>query len=128
MPPEWAPHRRCWMAWPCNEELWGARLDEARDAYAEVALAIAQFEPVTMVALPDDVAEVSIRCRNKVNAVPFDINDSWVRDFGPTFLLDGDGTLGGVDGHSRLDVQYQCGTGAASGRRIATTIQQSTKD
>ncbi|MCK4866448.1 MAG: agmatine deiminase family protein, partial [Alphaproteobacteria bacterium] len=34
MPAEWQPHERCWMAWPCRQELWGDRLDDARDAYA----------------------------------------------------------------------------------------------
>jgi agmatine deiminase len=56
MPGEWAPHRRCWMAWPCRESLWGDAIDEARDAYAEVAKAIAEFEPVTMIANPENVA------------------------------------------------------------------------
>ncbi|MEX1304538.1 MAG: agmatine deiminase family protein [Rhodovibrionaceae bacterium] len=97
MPAEWEPHRRCWMAWPCREALWGDRLDEARDAYAEVAKAIAQFEPVTMVALPDDIAEVSLRCGNGVSAFPLEIEDSWMRDTGPTFVADGKGHLGGVD-------------------------------
>ena len=30
MPPDWAAHTRCWMAWPCRESSWGAELDEAR--------------------------------------------------------------------------------------------------
>jgi agmatine deiminase len=50
MPAEWTPHERCWMEWPCRAELWGDRLEAARDAYAEVATAIARFEPVTMIA------------------------------------------------------------------------------
>ncbi len=97
MPAEWEAHRRCWMAWPCRQDLWGDRLDEARDAYAEVATAIAQFEPVTMVALPDDIAEVSLRCGNGVSAFPLEIEDSWMRDSGPTFVVDDKGRLGGVD-------------------------------
>ena len=97
MPAEWEPHRRCWMAWPCREDLWGDRMDEVRDAYADVAKAIAQFEPVTMVALPDDIAEVSLRCGNGVSAFPLEIEDSWMRDSGPTFVVDGKGKLGGVD-------------------------------
>ena len=97
MPAEWEPHRRCWMAWPCREDLWGDRMDEVRDAYADVAKAIAQFEPVTMVALPDDIAEVSLRCGNGVSAFPLEIEDSWMRDSGPTFVVDGKSKLGGVD-------------------------------
>ena len=53
MPPEWMPHSRCWMAWPCRNELWGERMSEACHAYAELAKTIATFEPVTMIARPD---------------------------------------------------------------------------
>ncbi len=97
MPPEWAPHARTWMAWPSREELWGDAIDEAREAYAEVAKAIARFEPVTMIANPVAVAEVSIKCGSGVSAVPLDHDDSWVRDSGPTYLVDGKGGLAGVD-------------------------------
>ena len=97
MPAEWAPHRRCWMAWPCREEAWGDDLDLVRDAYAEVASAIAGFEPVTMIANPENVAEVSIRCGNGVGTLSLSHADSWTRDNGPTFLIDGAGNLAGVD-------------------------------
>jgi agmatine deiminase len=97
MPAEWAPHGRCWMAWPCREQLWGEGLDAARDAYAEVAKAIAEFEPVTMIANPENVAEASLRCGSGVACVPMAHDDSWMRDTGPTFLIDGEGRVAGVD-------------------------------
>jgi agmatine deiminase len=97
MPGEWAPHRRCWMAWPCRESLWGDAIDEARDAYAEVAKAIAEFEPVTMIANPENVAEVSLRCGGSVACVPMAHDDSWLRDSGPTFVVDGRGEIAGID-------------------------------
>jgi agmatine deiminase len=43
MLPEWAPHARCWMAWPARPEAWGERLAEARRTVAEIAKAIAHF-------------------------------------------------------------------------------------
>jgi len=97
MPAEWVPHSRCWMAWPCREGLWGDRIEEVRDAYAEVAQAIARFEPVTMVVNPESVAEVSIKCGSGVAVLPLPHDDSWLRDSGPTFLIDGFGNLAATD-------------------------------
>lgn len=97
MPPEWAPHTRCWMAWPCRAEVWGERIEEARRAYAEVAQAIARFEPVTMAARPELVAMVSLYCGPGISVLPMSHDDSWTRDTGPTFLIDGRGNLAGVD-------------------------------
>jgi agmatine deiminase len=85
------------MAWPCREQLWGEGLDAARDAYAQVAKAIAEFEPVTMIANPENVAEVSLRCGSGVASVPMAHDDSWMRDTGPTFLIDEEGRVAGID-------------------------------
>jgi len=97
MPAEWAPHTRCWMAYPCREELWGERLAAARDAYAEVAKAVARFEKVTMLCAPEEIAEISLKCGAGVACVPVPLDDSWTRDSGPTFLVDREGRLAGVD-------------------------------
>ena len=97
MPAEWHPHDRCWMAWPCREAHWGERLDAAREASAEVARAIAAFEPVTMIANPENLAEVSLRCGAGVACLPLAHDDSWMRDIGPTFVVDAKGGVAGVD-------------------------------
>jgi agmatine deiminase len=96
MPAEWAPHSRCWMAWPCRAETFACGIDEARTAYAEVARSIAQFEPVTMVCNPEDAAEVSLACGPGIEVLPLAISDSWIRDTGPSFVVDGKGGLAGV--------------------------------
>ena len=97
MPPEWLAHDRCWLAWPCNKALWGEHLKAAREAYASVAKAIAETEPVTMVARADLVAEASLHCGAGVTVLPLDHDDSWMRDTGPTFVVASDGSLGGID-------------------------------
>ena len=97
LPGEWVPHTRCWMAWPCRKELWGDALDAACDAYAEVAEAIAGFEPVTMIARGDEVASVSMRTDSRVATMPLGHDDSWIRDNGPTFVIDGKGQVAGID-------------------------------
>lgn len=97
MPPEWAPHARCWMAWPCRTELWGERMATARQVYAEVAQAIAPHEPVTMIARPELTAEASLQCGQGISVLPLEHDDSRTRDTAPTFVLDSAGGLAGVD-------------------------------
>lgn len=95
MPAEWAPHARCWIAWPCREELWGERLEPARQVTAEIAQAIARFEPVTIIARPELTAGVSLLAPG-VAVLPLPQDDSWTRDTGPTFLTAADGRQAGV--------------------------------
>ena len=104
MPAEWAPHDRCWMAWPCRDAVWGDGLAAARQAYAAVARAIAAFEPVTMLAPRALAAEAARMCGTAVEvATPRQgdawagIDDSWIRDTGPSFLVDGRGGIAGCD-------------------------------
>ena len=52
MPAEWTPHERCVMAWPARASMWGSQFAAAKAEYAQVARAIAQTEPVLMVAPP----------------------------------------------------------------------------
>lgn len=96
MPAEWAAHGRCWMAWPCREDLWGQRIDAARQVYADVARAIARFEPVTMIARPELTASVSLLCGPGISVLPMPQDDSWTRDTCPSFLLGPEGARAGV--------------------------------
>ncbi|MFC7332298.1 agmatine deiminase family protein [Rhodocista pekingensis] len=96
MPAEWSPHSRCWMAWPVRAETFPNGLAAARLAYAEVAKAIAQFEPVTMLCPESEVAEVSLSCGKGVEVMPLTLSDSWLRDNGPTFLVNDAGQQAGV--------------------------------
>ena len=92
-PAEWEPHERTLMGWPCRLELWGSALDRARSDYAAVANAIAAFEPVTMVANPGaDAAQARAACSENVEIVELPIDDSWLRDCGPIYVYDEDGT------------------------------------
>jgi agmatine deiminase len=89
MPPEWARHERTLMAWPCRRELWGGQLAAAKAESAGVANAVAAFEPVTLVASsPADAAEARAACTAAVDVVELPIDDSWMRDNGPIFVVD----------------------------------------
>jgi agmatine deiminase len=91
MPAEWAAHAGCWMAWPKRVGLWREYLEGAREDYVRVAQAIAGFEPVTLLADPKDVTDARRRCGPSVNVVSMPIDDSWLRDSGPTVVMDSAG-------------------------------------
>jgi agmatine deiminase len=97
MPAEWAPHERTLMAWPTRLELWGDELQAARDEYAVAANAIAAFEPVTMVcASSEEAAQARAALTAAAEVLELAIDDSWLRDSGPIFVVDGEGRRAGV--------------------------------
>ncbi|WP_369142154.1 agmatine/peptidylarginine deiminase [Streptomyces sp. R44] len=97
MPAEWSAHEGCLMAWPVRQDLWGGVLDDVKEEYANVARAIAAFEPVTMVAPPGHGEEARTRCGEAITVVELAQDDSWFRDSAPLFVLDGAGNRAGVD-------------------------------
>ncbi|MFJ5550084.1 agmatine/peptidylarginine deiminase [Streptomyces sp. NPDC093225] len=97
MPAEWSEHEGCLMAWPTRTDLWGDVLDAVKAEYAEVARAVARFEPVTMVAPPGHADDARAHCGDEVTVVELPLDDSWFRDSAPLFVLDGDGRRAGVD-------------------------------
>jgi agmatine deiminase len=88
MPAEWEPHARTLMAWPSRLSLWGSaeRMGRAKGAYARVAQAISAFEPVAMLARPQDAREAERVCGREVEIMGVPLDDSWVRDTGPIFV------------------------------------------
>ncbi len=100
MPAEWAPHERTWMAWPSAGYTLGdtaADAEEARDTWAAVARAVARFEPVTVVADPRDEAIARESLGDRIEVVTAPLDDAWMRDIGPTFVVAPDGSLAAID-------------------------------
>jgi agmatine/peptidylarginine deiminase len=69
MPAEWAPHERTLMCWPAREEMWAERFVSAQADHAEVANAIAAFEPVLMAADPRFADTARRLCGENVEVV-----------------------------------------------------------
>ena len=91
MPAEFGPHERTVMCWPARASLYGELMPQAEDAHAQVARAIAQYEPVSMIVNPGPaVARAAELCGGRVEIVEMPIDDSWFRDSGPIYVTDGD--------------------------------------
>ncbi|KAK9908617.1 hypothetical protein WJX75_000521 [Coccomyxa subellipsoidea] len=102
MPGEFEPHVGCWMGWPESDDskyLWREGGQPARQAYANVAKAISQFEPLFMIANPGEPAANARRVFSdspNVTVVEIPINDGWTRDWGPSCIARD------VDGHREV--------------------------
>ncbi len=94
MPAEWVQHERTWMMWPCRQNMW-PDMALTKKHYTDVAKAIREFEPLTMVVCPEDETEARAALGDNFDFLVTKIDDSWARDAAPNFLLNIKGELGG---------------------------------
>lgn len=89
------------MAWPVRTDEWRDGARPARRAVAVLARAIADFEPVTLCVPAGEYAAVRalFPLNGGVRVLEMSCFDAWMRDVGPTFLVDAatrPSRLGGV--------------------------------
>jgi agmatine deiminase len=97
MPAEWAPHLATYLVWPHNLETWPGRFELIPQAFAQIAAALADFEPVRI--LIHDAAKLEpVRAMiaeqlgagdprmRRIELLHLPTNDSWIRDHGPIFV------------------------------------------
>src|SRR5690606_34689453 len=118
----------CWMAYPYLEHEWGAPLGAAREAWIELARAIATEAHAALELLaPDKDTAGALEARlegapgTRVHVTEY--GDAWTRDTAPCFLVDGEGTLGAAcfrfDGWGG---KYRMPGDDRVGAEIATTV------
>lgn len=97
MPPEWAPHRATWMAWPANKNDWPGKFTLIPWVIAEIVKKLHLSEKACILIdnpLTEKRAERILRQRGvkfdniKFYRCPYD--RSWLRDSGPLFVKNGE--------------------------------------
>lgn len=101
MPPETAPQERTWMAFPRPGLTLGddaASAEAARRTWATTANTISEHQPVTIVVDPVARSDARRLLSEQVDVLEAPLDDFWMRDIGPTFVVDDvTGELGAVD-------------------------------
>ena len=97
MPGEFEPHAGTWMLWPERADNWREGAGPAQQAFVAVASAISQFEPVTVGVSDRQFVETRKRLPEAVRVVEITSDDAWMRDVGPTFVVNARGDVRGVD-------------------------------
>ncbi|MGP0630349.1 agmatine deiminase family protein [Nitrospina sp. 32_T5] len=95
MPAEWESHAATWLTWPHNPETWpGLDLRPIEDVYLQMIATLIEGETVH-VLVKDPESRIYVEKRMKehhvlgkdvqIHCLP--TNDSWIRDYGPNFLI-----------------------------------------
>ncbi|MFH2091561.1 MAG: agmatine deiminase [Pseudomonadota bacterium] len=97
MPGEFEPHSRCWMLWPERKDNWRLGAAPAQKAFAGVARAISEFEPVSMGVSKRQLKNAESLLPSNITIVEMESDDAWMRDVGPTFVTNQNGNVRGID-------------------------------
>ena len=97
MPGEFEKQAGMWMLWPERNDNWRNGGKPAQEAFANVAKAIAEFEPVTVCVSAAQYQNCRAKLPEEIRVVEMANDDAWIRDCGPTFVIDDEGRVRGVD-------------------------------
>lgn len=94
MPLESAPHQRTLMQWPTSVDVYSERdLRAVQGTIIDIANAIADFEPVALLAAPHARGLARHRLSGAIEVWDIPTDDLWCRDSGPTFVKDEVGAI-----------------------------------
>jgi agmatine deiminase len=88
IPPEWAPRRALWTAWPSAADLWEGDLEPARDEVAAMVKALAPGERVRVLASGAEAVASAVGRVGTAKVIEAKFGDIWLRDTGPIFARD----------------------------------------
>ena len=91
MPGEFEKQERIFMLWPERTDNWRDGAKPVQGAYAAVAEAIAEFESITMFVSDRQYENCRATLSDKITVLEMSSNDAWIRDCGPTFLVNAKG-------------------------------------
>ncbi len=98
MPAESNRHSATWLTWPKDPETWPDRVPQVRKIFLQMMAALAPHEIVNLL-VDDEETEASVRARctfpgtENIRCHQVPTVDSWIRDYGPNFLINDKGGL-----------------------------------
>jgi len=98
MPAEWRVHEATWLSWPKDPETWPGRVPQVENIFLQMMAALAPNETVNLLVDDEETEQlVGSRCTfagaNNIRFHRIPTADSWIRDYGPNFLVDDRGEL-----------------------------------
>lgn len=95
-PAEWEPQSAIWLSWPHRLKTWPDHFDGVQEEFTAFVRAIAEVVTARVLVAPH-VVELADKYLQGVANVELHVcptNDTWIRDFGPTFIFDQEKVVG----------------------------------
>lgn len=97
MPGEFESHQGCLLIWPTRPGSWPYGGVAAKKVFTKIATILSASEQVYMLASEEYVEEAKAMLPKEVIVVPMKTDDAWARDVGPTFVVNQEGHLRGIN-------------------------------
>ncbi len=97
MPGEFEEQEKIWMVWPERTDTYRDGAKPVQDTFVNLATTIAEFEPVTMLVSNAQYENARARLPEYIRVVEMSNDDCWVRDTGPTFVVNDKGEIRACD-------------------------------
>ncbi len=99
MPGEFEHHKGCIMIWPIRPGSWKIDSSAARAEFLSIAKEISSSEELYMLTDAEHVKEVEYATSQypSIHVLEIESDDSWARDVGPTFVVNKDRNVRGIN-------------------------------
>jgi len=97
MPGEFESHKACWMVWPQRGDTYRLKAEPAQKAFADIARAILEFESLNICVSKEQFELAKDKLPGQANLVEMESDDAWVRDTGPSFVVNKDRNVRGIN-------------------------------
>lgn len=98
---EWERHKATWIGWPHNLDTWPNRFENIPATFLRMIEIISEVEEVHVLGGTGEIlahANQALQGKSNVVVHPIPTNDCWIRDYGPTFVVNSEmKLLAGVD-------------------------------
>ncbi|MDN5413402.1 MAG: agmatine deiminase [Lactococcus raffinolactis] len=93
MPAEFEAQEQVWMIWPERPDNWRDGAKPAQKSFANVAKAISRFTKMNVLVSQAQYANCREQLPDDIRVIEMSNNDAWMRDCGPTFIINDKGEI-----------------------------------
>jgi agmatine deiminase len=97
MPAEFSEHQATWMLWPERTDIWRLGAKPAQYVFADIANTISEYENVIVGVTQSQYENARNKLSKRIRVIEISYDDAWIRDTGPMFLVNKNGTACGID-------------------------------